>query len=253
MPPARADFEMGTTMDLDHPASSAGARSLCADALERLRRQAVAAVESGLTQSHTARQFGVSRKAVGKWVRAYHAEGEEAFRPRRRGRRAGERLALSPADQAWIVKTLAGGPPDEAGVPSLLWTRRAVAELVRRQFGISLSGSTIDQYLERWELFDRAAAAAHPRRSETLLLGWVRPLPPGAAERVNALVAVTSRGMLFFLASEQPFTADQLTQFRHRLRVQLAADVGLLVYSWPPMYREALARWQLDTPDIVAR
>ena len=235
--------------------SGAGARSLCADVLERLRRQAVAAVESGVSQAHAARQFGVSRKTVGKWVRAYHADGEVAFRTRRRGRRAGERLALSPTDQAWIVKTLASSPPDEVGVPSLLWTRRAVAELVRRQFGISLSGGTIDQYLERWELFDRAATAEHAHRccAETLLLGWVQPLSPAGAERVNALVAVNSRGMLFFLASEQPFTTNELTRFRQRLRVQLANDVGLLVHSWPSAHREELTRWQHDNPDIVVR
>jgi transposase len=242
-------------MDLDQKMTRAGARSLSADALERLRRQAVAAVESGVSQSHAARQFGVARKTVGNWVRAYQADGEVAFRPRRRGRRAGEQLALSPAHQAWIVKTFASSPPDEVGLPSLLWTRGALAELIRRQFGISLSGGTIDQYLGRWELFDRAGPLAHPHkcRSETLLVDWVQPLSLAGAERVNALVAVTSRGMLFFLASEQPFTANELTRFRQRLRVQLANDVDLLVCGWPSAHREALTRWQRDDPEVVVR
>jgi transposase len=240
-------------MDLDQKRVSAGARSLSAEALERLRRQAVAAVESGVSQSHAARLFGVSRKTVGNWVRAYQADGELAFRPRRRGRRAGEQLALSPAHQAWVVKTFASGPPDEAGLPSLLWTRGVLGELIRRQFGISLSGGTIDQYLGRWELFTRTGplARAHECEPETLLVAWVRPRSPAGAERLNAVVAVNSRGVLFFLASGQPFTSSQLTQFRQRLRVQLASDVRLLVCTWPSAERETLTRWQSDYPDIA--
>src|SRR5207248_6829084 len=108
------------------------ARSLSAEALETLRRRAVAAVEAGESQSEVARLFGVSRKTVGAWVLAYQKEGDDALRPKTRGRRPGEQLALSPAQQAWTVKTIVSGPPDRAGMPHLLWTRQAIAELVNR-------------------------------------------------------------------------------------------------------------------------
>jgi len=234
---------------------NAGARSLPADALERLRRQAVAAVESGMPQSHVARLFGVSRKTVGNWMRAYYTDGERAFRPRRRGRRAGEQLALSPAQQAWIVKTVAGGPPDDLGLPSLLWTRKALAELIRRQFGISLSGGTIDQYLARWEVTDRTGPLAPPHEceSDTLLVAWTHPRAANGVERMHALVAVNHRGLLFFLAGEQPFTEPRLADFRKRLRVQLGADVRLHVRSWPAPFAESLARWRLSDAAVTLR
>src|SRR5438874_8719314 len=106
------------------------ARSLSAEALETLRRRAVAAVESGESRSEVARLFGVSRKTVGAWVLAYRQHGEDAFRPKTRGRRPGEQLALSPAQQAWTIKTIISGTPDQNGLGHRLWSRPAVVDLV---------------------------------------------------------------------------------------------------------------------------
>ncbi|NKQ57448.1 helix-turn-helix domain-containing protein [Amycolatopsis sp. K13G38] len=242
-------------MDLDQPLGSAGARSLPADALERLRRQAVSAVESGMPQSHVARLFGVSRKTVGNWMRAYQANGELAFRPRRRGRRAGEQLALSATQQAWIVKTIACGPPDDAGLPSLLWTRKALTELIRREFGISLTGGTIDQYLARWDVTNRTGPLAHPDDCEpdTLQVAWTHPRDATGVERMHALIAVNHRGLMFFVASEHPFTQAQLGDFRKRLGVALGHDVRVRIRSWPAPHAELLARWRLSDAAIMLR
>jgi transposase len=207
---------------------SGGARSLPPDALEQLRRKAVAAVESGASQTRVASMFGVSRKAVGTWVRAYRSGGEPTLRPRPRGRRAGERLALSSAQQGRVVDTLAAGPPDVAGLPWLLWTRKAVAELIAREFGVVLAGTTIDKYLLRWELLD---GAARPRGGPpgTLLVTWTRPRSPTGTGALHALVAVNGRGMLFFLVGAQPFPGT--AEFRSRLRMQFARDVRLVTHD----------------------
>lgn len=232
-------------MDVDRGKGNPGARSLPPDALERLRRRAVAAVESGMPQSHVARLYGVSRKTVGNWMRAYEAGGEGAFRPRRRGRRVGQQLALSASQQGWVIKTIASGPPNEVELPSLLWTRTAVAKLIQRQFGISLSGGTIDQYLGRWELSSRTGPFARLDECApgSMLVVWTRPRSPEDDERRHALVAVNHRGVLFFRASEHPFTGDQLADFGRRLRIQLDVDVRLLVRSWPAEHADALEQW----------
>lgn len=232
-------------MDVRRDLGAAGARSLPADALERIRRQAVAAVESGISQSRVADLFGVSRKSVGSWVRAYQTRGEAALRPRRRGRRVGEQLALSPDQQAWVVKTVAGGLPDTAGLPSLLWTRKAIVELVRGQFEVTLSAATVSRYLARWELFGPAGLRWQPSdcASGTLTVAWTQPLSLTGQARLHALVAVNKRGLLHFWAGTQPFTRAQLAEFHRRLRVQLGRDVQLLVHSWPAAHSALLGQW----------
>jgi transposase len=231
-------------MDVRRELGPAGARSLPADALERIRRQAVAAVESGVPQSRVAQLFGVSRKSVGNWVRVYHARGEAALRPRRRGRRAGQRLALSATQQAWVVSTVSAGLPDEVGLPSLLWTRKALVELIRRQYGVPLSAATVDRYLGRWELLGQPRQPGDCAPG-TFLVAWTHPRSPTGPGRLNALVAVNNRGVLLFLAGERPFTATHLTEFHRRLRVQLGRDVRLLVDAWPAAHSALLGQWHL--------
>lgn len=232
-------------MDVRRELGAAGARSLPADALERIRRQAVAAVESGISQSRVAELFGVSRKSVGSWVRAYAARGEAALRPRRRGRRAGEQLALSAEQQEWVIQTVAGGLPDDVGLPCLLWTRKAIVELVRGQFDVTLSAATVSRYLRRWELLCPLGPGWQPGDggTGTLAVAWTHPRSFTAPTRLDALVAVNKRGLLLFWVGAQPFTRAQLAEFHRRLRVQLGRDVQLLVHSWPAAHSALLGQW----------
>ena len=228
-----------------------GARSLSAEALQKLRRQVVAEVEAGLSMSCVAQNHGISRKSVGNWVREYRSNGEQAFVVRKKGRRAGSRMALLPSQQGWVVQVISAGPPERAGLPYLLWTRRAVAELIRDQFGTSLGPATIDQYLVRWGLTTKSLPPIDPGELpepsagvQRLAVAWVRPQPMADSGPVHALLAVTGRGLLFFELSTRPFDLSELTDFRRRLRIQLGRSVDLFIRAWPPEVaelREALS------------
>ena len=214
------------------------------DALEQLRRRVVAAVESGIPQTQVARLFGVSRKSVGSWVRAYQTGGESTFRPQPRGRRYGDCLALSGPQQERVLAAIAEGAPEKRGIPCLLWTRRAVTQLVREEFRISLAGTTVDKYLLRWDLvLDGPVSRWSDCPPGSALLTWTHPRPPDSCERSHALVAVNHRGLLYFLAGAQPFKAASLTDFANRLRMQLTRDVRLHIRDWPPEHMEPLAEW----------
>ncbi|MEB3370112.1 helix-turn-helix domain-containing protein [Saccharopolyspora mangrovi] len=228
-----------------------GARSLSADALQKLRRQVVAEVESGLSMTYVAENYGISRKSVGKWVREYRSNGERAFVVRKKGRRAGSRMALLPSQQGWVLQAISAGSPERAGLPYLLWTRRAVAELIRDEFGTSLSPATIDQYLVRWGLTTKSLPTFKPGELpepsagvQRMAAAWVCTQPMADFGPIHVLLAVTGRGLLFFELSTQPFNRSQLTDFRQRLRMQLGRAVALFIRAWPPEaaeLREALS------------
>lgn len=262
------------------------ARSLPADALEDLRRRAVAAVEAGVTRAEVARLFGVSRKTVGAWVAAYRREGTEAFRPRRRGRRPGEQFALSAEQQAWVVRTIVDGPPDRIGLPQRLWTRQAIAELAHREFGILISSPTVSQYLDRWGLVEErrllemrrsrviSDRPPEPRpgtewlaNAEILWLAWTRPRTPADARRgpvadrrnlltgfrdhfgdVNLLLALSHRGMVYFQARRGAFDARQANEFLARLAEQFGRGLDVVVCDWPVQHDEILRGWPEPGP-----
>lgn len=228
-------------------------RGLPDEDLERLRRKAVAAVESGAPQMQVALMLGVSRRSVGEWVRAYRARGEASFRPAQRGRRPGEQLALSETQQERILRTIVAGPPDRVALPCRLWTRRAVAELIHRDLEIRLGSSTVGRYLLRWgidagsEPGEQVPATDEPVAAEKLRVAWTRPGLPFDPDPAYALLAVTSRGVLHFLASDRPFDLEALDDLRHRLRIQLARNVRIVVSSWPPEHVGLLDGWLTAT------
>ncbi|SED21895.1 Transposase [Amycolatopsis tolypomycina] len=261
--------------------TSGDARSLPAEALEVLRRRAVAAVEGGASRVEVARAFGVSRKTVGAWVEAYRAGGDPAFRPKPRGRRPGEQLVLSPPRQAATIEAIVAGPPEIHGLPHRLWNRQAVAEFVNHRYRILLSPTTVTHYLGRWELIEEHALKPAPARrlpafvpvprpgapghgpwlpdAEPLWLGWTRPHAPPDAGRgavaaghnllngfrshfgdVHVLFAVTSRGVLQFLARRGPFDAADVSAFLLELVARTGRGLNVVVTRWPAGARGVL-------------
>ncbi|MFE0022626.1 helix-turn-helix domain-containing protein [Amycolatopsis sp. NPDC059021] len=259
------------------------ARSLSAEALEELRRRAVAAVEAGGTRAAVARLLGVSRKTVGAWVSSYQRLGDEAFRPKRRGRRPGEQYALTPAQQAWTVRTIVDGRPDRHGLPHRLWNRQAIAELINREFGVLISTTTVSQYLVRWGLIEESrlldlmrgrVTEIAPRQrtpirgdewlsdADAVWVAWTRPRQPQDSGPgpvtsgqnlmtgfrdyfgdVNVLLAMSTRGTMFFQAQQGPFDADQAGEFLRHLMAQFARGLNVVVCVWPRDHYAILRLW----------
>lgn len=124
------------------------ARSLPTVAQEDLRRKAVKAVLDGMKQVEVAKLLGITRQAVGKWMKAYREGGAKALKAKQKGRPKGR--SLLPWQAAQIAKALVDRNPDQLKLPFYLWTREAVAQLIERRFGIRLSIWTVGRYLARW-------------------------------------------------------------------------------------------------------
>lgn len=272
-----------TKEDRDIVSNTRDARKLSADGLEDLRRCAVAAVESGVPRTEVARLYGVSRQTVGAWVRAYRLEGSDALRPRRRGRRPGDQLALSSAQQLWMLRTMTTTTPDEVGLRDVLWTWQSLAELARREFGVVLGTTTIRNYLTRWgfcpdtsqptRMFAHSAAVAHGMRAttramttgagtaearrrpvtETLWTDHARvrwsvcgpPADPDSRVSLHSevLFAVTSRRAVLFTPARDPYDGAEIREFYARLLSRHCAPV-VIVPGWEPTRRtESLDLW----------
>ncbi len=144
------------------------ARSLPAVAQEDLRRKAVKAVLGDMNQVEVAKVLGVTRQAIGKWLKAYREGGLKALKAKRQGRpRGGSLLGWQSAQ---IAKAVVDRCPDQLKMPFCLWTREAVGQLIERRFGVQLSAWTVGRYLARWgftpqkpmrRAFEKNPEAAH--------------------------------------------------------------------------------------------
>jgi transposase len=124
------------------------ARTLPSVAQEDLRRKVLRAIVKGENQVEAAQLFGVTRQAVGKWVKKYREGGARALRARKRGRPS--KSSLLPWQAAQIAKAVVHRYPEQLKLPFYLWTREAVGELIERKFAIRLSRWTVGRYLAQW-------------------------------------------------------------------------------------------------------
>lgn len=114
--------------------------------MEQLRIRAVRQIRDGVSVSEVARALGVSRVAVYSWVRAYDDGGFEALRSRK-ARGSKPKLAI---EQMRRLRTLVvGADPRQLRFEFALWTREMVAELIEREFGVTMSPSAVGRMLRR--------------------------------------------------------------------------------------------------------
>lgn len=124
-------------------------RKLTPEAQEAIRMKAVQAVIGGMKQVEAAPVFGVTRQAVGLWVKAYRARGTKGLKARKEGRPSGSGK-LKGWQAACIVKLITDREPRQLKMPFYLWTQKAVGHLIRQRYGISLSRWQVGRYLKKW-------------------------------------------------------------------------------------------------------
>jgi transposase len=161
------------------------ARRLSPSAQEELRRRAIALVVDGCSQSEAARLLDVSRQSVNEWVAAYRAGGERALAARKRGRKVGEKTALTTRQQAQIAKAVRDKNPDQLRLPGFLWTRALVCELIERRFGIQVSEKTAGRYLRVWGFSPQKPARRALEQDPVAVRQWLQHAYPAVRERAK--------------------------------------------------------------------
>jgi transposase len=114
--------------------------------LEEMRMRAIDAVESGQHPEQVAATLGLHRKTVYGWIARYRQGGKQALKarpvPGRPSTLSGEQLRR-------LYTLITGVDPRQLEFEFALWTREMVAELMRREFGVTLSLSGVGRLLRR--------------------------------------------------------------------------------------------------------
>ena len=114
-----------------------------------VRRTAVKAVRAGMTQTAAAATFGVSVRAVNKWMAVDKTGGLRALAAKQRGRPVGAGR-LSSAQAMKIRQQIVDKMPDQLKLGFFLWTRAAVVALIAREYDVAVSLTTVGRYLKAW-------------------------------------------------------------------------------------------------------
>lgn len=100
-------------------------------AMEVRRKKAMSLLNGGMSQSAVARELGVSRQAVSKWVRTKKSGGAKALNSKGK---LGRKTALTPAERKQVEAALLRGPIKN-GYRNDLWTLRRIGAVIARVMG----------------------------------------------------------------------------------------------------------------------
>lgn len=159
------------------------ARELSDEVLEAIRLRALRGCEMGLSEAQVAQMLGVCRETVSRWYTAFREGGVDSLPGGRSGRPQGSGRLLSEEQAARIRTLIDDNPPSRLGIAAALWTRKAVAELIHKQFGIDLAERTVGLYLRRWGYTPKKPARHAKKQDPDDVEEWLEETYPGIEEQ----------------------------------------------------------------------
>lgn len=140
-----------------------------AQELEARRRLAVRRVGEGWSHRQVAAFLGVSERAVGLWVAAHRAAGDDGLKARPH---PGRRPFLGPDQERRVLGWLRQ-KPTAFGFPTDLWTARRVAALIERELGVRFHPHYLREWLAKRGLSPQKPARRARERDQAAVERWL--------------------------------------------------------------------------------
>ena len=157
---------------------------------EGRRFRAVELQEQGWGVTAIAQALGVSKSAVSQWLKRAREDGPEALRAQPH---PGHPPRLKAEDAARLPALLAEGP-EAHGFRGDRWTRKRVAEVIRRQFGVGYSRWQVGRILRRLRHSPQKPLVRAAQRDEAAIETWQRERLPAIQKKSSAGASHTRSG-----------------------------------------------------------
>jgi transposase len=231
------------------------ARLLSDDVLQALRLRALRGCELGFTEADVANLLGVSRETVSRWWAAYSSQGLDALPQERTGRPLGSGRLLSDEQASHIQGLLDNHSPEDLSIPAPLWNRRAVRDLIRKEFGIDLAVRTVGAYLNRWGYTAKKPRRHARKQDPEEIRQWLEETYPAIEKRaavvevpdphlrMNQISAISNRGEVRFMTYAKAMNAALFLVFLGRLLRGTTGKVFLMVDRLQAHQTPAVRAW----------
>jgi len=133
-----------------------------------LRRVAVELLQDGSTQVDVAERLGVSLSSVKRWKQAFANGGVAALAPKK-PKPPSRRLS---EDQCHLLCDIIVAGPLASGFATDLWTCPRIAEVVRREFGVSYHPDHLGRILHLLGFSPQKPQRRARERDEVAIARW---------------------------------------------------------------------------------
>lgn len=175
------------------------ARSYSHDMLEQLRRDAVKRVGAGESPEVVAAGLGINRRAIYRWLQAYHYGGEDALAAKPI---PGAPPKLDARQMARLARMIHEKTPLQFKFEFALWTLAIIRELIKRTFDVRLSEVSVGRLMKRLGFTPQRPLYRAWQQDPALVEHWREHEYPGIAARARR------EGAVIFFADESGIRSD---------------------------------------------
>ena len=153
--------------------STCDARKVLPSTMDTLRARAVRSVLAGQLQAQVARSYGVCEECVSRWMKRYREGGFKALLSnKKKSPKSGKPRKLSEEQEEELCQLVHSTLPYQSGFPSLLWTRKVVAQLIAIKFGISVCERTAGRVMKRHNMSPQRPKKRAYQQDKHALENW---------------------------------------------------------------------------------
>ncbi len=161
-------------------------RNLKQTQLQAIKKKIVkAAIKPGVTQKAVAQMYQFTEATVSKYVREFKNKGEEGLKYKKRGRPLGSLTKLTPEEEKEICNILETSTPDKEGLGCVLWTRKAVRELIYQKFKIKYAIRSLSDLLQRWHFTPQKPIKVAVQKDPAKVEKWLKEEYPTIKARAK--------------------------------------------------------------------
>ena len=156
-----------------------------------LKKSIIRQKKNGVKTRDIQKNTGASIDTVRKTICRYKKEGSAALKVGKPGRKKGSGSLLTEEESRKIQSIIIDRTPEQLRFPFALWTRKAVKELIYREFGIVIAVRTVGDYLKKWGFTPQKPAKVSRRQNSEAVNKWLKEEYPQIkvqAKKENALI-----------------------------------------------------------------
>jgi transposase len=149
------------------------------------RKKAITLIKKGTKKGVVAQMFGVDKNTVTNWWKNYQNFGVSSFQSKKKGVKSEDKKLLSAAQEKSVQMMIIDKMPDQLKLDYGLWTRKAVKELVFREFEVDLAINTMGDYLRRWGFTPQKPKKKAYEQCSKKVEKWLKDDYPAIVERAK--------------------------------------------------------------------
>lgn len=206
-------------------------RSASESEKQAIKKRAIAMHKSGKKNIEIEESLGVNKNSITNWLKAYKAQGVKGLVSKQRGVKEGENRLLDNIQEKQVQKWIIDKMPDQMKLPFGLWTRKAVQELIWKQFKIRIAIRTVGDYLKRWGFTPQKPKKKAYEQDSKAVTKWIAETYPAIEARAKKAGATIHWGDETGVKNECQYGRSYAPKGKTPTRTSMAKKLSLNMIS----------------------